>query len=476
MSERQAQGRTHIELVGLGKRQKKMILLLTIMLAACGQSGQAREPKTRMGVDRFGNRVEIQNPTHENRIEATFPGYVTQDGSRAECFGRLMFDVSAKSAVEWAVSSKTGYQGSFESLFQHFDNGTGRGRIELETLELTTSFAVFGPVTSELREEFLSYRSRRNSALLANLQRFLAEQKKEEEIFRPNPPGPNTMANIAADIAKTERDISDLKTDRYRKAIDLGRPGSIAFRHDQRRGGASYLRGAIILDQHLVAFESMLRGDIPQFEEPTEAQWQVAENALRKLISQLQPRDLYEIPKDRGFCLPYAFLRDDGTYGNKISTSFRFADSPAVIYTLSVASIPDGGASETTILNATGRSATGILSQLPENTTVKQRLGPRPAKIGALNSEQGGIVVEAKRPGQPPREGYHVYTGYAGWAGSQILPTIEVTMESAARAAYPKLTTDAPPYEQARPRLDALLKSIRLRPTTPPMPELVGIQ
>ncbi|UDM53986.1 hypothetical protein LIN44_18835 [Cupriavidus sp. MP-37] len=445
-------------------------------LVACGQSGQAQEPKTVIGTDRFGNRVEVPNPTREDRLQATAPGHTSPDGTHTECFGRLIIDVPKKVSLEWAVPVETSDMGAFDGLSQHFNDGTGKGYIEIETKELITTFAVYGPVSPELRDEVFSYRNRRNIALLDNLQRLLKEKKERRERFRANHVDPDTIASVDEDIATSEKRIADLKADRYRKAIDLGRPHSMAFRHDQRRGGVSYLRGAIILGNHLIAFESMLRADIPQFEEPTEAQWQVAENALRQLIGQLHPRDLYEIPKDRGFCLPYAFLRDDGTYGNKISTSFRFADSPAVIYTLSVASIPGGGASETTILNATGRSATGILSQLPENTTVKQRLGPRPAKIGALSSEQGGIVVETKRPGQQPREGYHVYTGYAGWAGSQILPTIEVTMESAARAAYPKLTKDAPPYEQARPRLDALLKSIRLRPTTPPMPELVGIQ
>lgn len=464
---------TKILRIGFGLRA----ILVVAILTGCGQSGQAEEPKGAIGTDRFGNQVEIPNPSREDRLAATAPGYVPPDGRHMECLGRVVFDVPERASFEWAISSKTSEFGTFENFIQHFDNGTGKGHLQLETEELRTVFAVYGPVTRELSDEFFAFRAMENEALLRNSMNSLKAQKEKEERFRQNPPGPNTMANIAADIAKTEKNIADLKAGQYRKVVDLGRPHSMAFRHDQRRGGVSYLRGAIILGQHLVAFESMLRGgDIPQFEEPTEAQWQVAENALRKLISQLKPRALYEIPKDRGFCLPFAFLGDDGTYGNKISSSFRLADSPAVIYTLSVAAIPGGGASETTLLNATGRSSTGLLSHLPEDTTVKQRLGPRPAKIGALTAEQGGIVVEAKRPGQPAREGYHVYTGYAGWAGSQILPTIEVVMESAARSSYPKLTKDAPPYEQARPRLDALLKSIRLRPTTPPMPELVGIQ
>ncbi|SCB22441.1 T6SS immunity protein Tli4 family protein [Cupriavidus alkaliphilus] len=387
-----------------------------------------------------------------------------------------MFDTSEKMSLEWAIPSNTSKNGSFEGLFQHFDNGTGKGRIQIETRQLNTVFAVYGPLNPMLREEFLNYREEMNAAALSGLRRALELQKETEEMYqrRPELLDPEIKDQVADERARLEKELADIKSGQHRKVIDLRRPNSAAFRANLK-AAKPYIRGAIVLGNHIVAFQSMLRG-FENYIEPTEDQWQIAENALRELISQLQPREIYEIPKDRGFCLPYAFLRDDGTYGNKISTSFRFADSPAVIYTLSVASIPGGGASETTILNATGRSSTGILSQLPENTAVKQRLGPRPAKIGALTSEQGGIVVEAKRPGQPPREGFHVYTGYAGWAGSQILPTIEVTMESAARAAYPKLTMDAPPYEQARPRLDALLKSIRLRPTTPPMPELVGIQ
>ncbi|MDK3022085.1 T6SS immunity protein Tli4 family protein [Cupriavidus taiwanensis] len=406
-------------------------------------------------------------------MAALAPNYAPSDASHTECFGRQIFDIPSKSTFYWATSSKAS-NGMFENLFQRFNDGVGRGNIEIETKELLTQFAVYGPITEELRKSFFSYRADSNEALLINLERSLKDLQEREERFRPNPPGPNTMANLGAEIAATKKSIVDLKADQYRKLIDLGRANSLAFRAELN-AAKPYMHGAVVLGEHIVAFQSMLRG-IENYAEPTEHQWQVAEKALRQLISQLRPRELYEVPKDRGFCLPYAFLRDDGTYGNKISTSFRLADSPAVIYTLSVAAIPGGEASETTILNAAGRSATGLLSQLPENTTVKQRLGPRPAKIGALTSEQGGIVVEAKRPGQPSREGYHVYTGYAGWAGSQILPTIEVVMESAARASYPKLTMDAPPYEQSRPRLDALLKSIRLRPTTPPMPELAGIQ
>ncbi len=453
--------------------------LTAIALVACGRGGHAEEPEPKEVevMNRLGERVKIPNPSREDRLEATAPGYVTPAGGRMECLGRLMFDVPNSTNFEWAVPSGTSKYGAYERLSQYFDNGTGRGRIEIETPELRTVFAAYGPVTPVLRDEFLNDRQHMNKATLSGLLSAEKKQKERIEMFRHNPElaGPGTRELLGDELKKIEQDIVDLKADRYQKAVDLGRPDSAAYRSDVHTQGASYLRGSIVLGKHLVAFESMLLADIPTHEMPTEAQWTAAEDALRKLIGQLQARDLYEIPKERGFCLPYAFLRDDGTFGNEISASFRLADRPAVIYKLNFAAVPAGTPSATTLINATGRSMAGLVGSSPEGMKVTQRLGPRPVKIGALTSEQGGVVVQAQRPGKPLREGYHVYAGNAGWSGSQILPTIEVVMESASRERYPKLNADAPPYAEARPRFDALLKSIRLRSTVPPMPELSGL-
>ncbi|WP_230585643.1 T6SS immunity protein Tli4 family protein [Ralstonia solanacearum] len=451
--------------------------LMAIALMTFGCSSHAGETvlKEVEVTNRLGDRVKIPNPSQEDRLEATAPGYATPTGGRLECLGRLMFDVPNSTNFEWAVPSGTSKYGAYERLSQYFDNGTGRGKIEIETPQLRTVFAVYGPITPALLDAFLNYRAHMNEATLRGRLDSLKIQRERIEMFRQSPEllGPNGGERLAEELKKTEQDIADLKADRYQKVIDLGRPGSVAFRTNIK-DSVAYMRGSIVLGKHLVAFESMLRG-VGWYEQPSEAQWTSAEAALRKLIGQLQARDLYKIPKERGFCLPYAFLHDDGTFGNEISASFRLADSPAVIYKLNFAAVPAGTPSATTLLNATGRSMAGLLGNSPEGMKVTQRLGPRPVKIGALTSEQGGVVVQAQRSGKPPREGYHAYAGNAGWSGSQILPTIEVVMESASREAYPKLNADAPSYAEARPRFDALLKSIRLRPTTPPMPELVGI-
>ncbi len=78
-------------------------------------------------------------------------------------------------------------------------------------------------------------------------------------------------------------------------------------------------------------------------------------------------------------------------------------------------------------------------------------------------------------PGKPPVRSYSVYTGYAGWNHSRVLPAITVNLRSFTKEQEPTLKADPPPFEESLARLEALLKSIRLRPTEPQMPELVEV-
>jgi hypothetical protein len=65
--------------------------------------------------------------------------------------------------------------------------------------------------------------------------------------------------------------------------------------------------------------------------------------------------------------------------------------------------------------------------------------------------------------------------GYGGWQNTFVLPSILVDMRSYTRLEAPELTVNLPPFEQSMERLNALLKSIRLRPTEPAMPELANL-
>jgi hypothetical protein len=98
------------------------------------------------------------------------------------------------------------------------------------------------------------------------------------------------------------------------------------------------------------------------------------------------------------------------------------------------------------------------------------------AYIDELAAEQGGAAVQLTE-GKRKFDNYSVFTGYNGCMNSQVLPFIAVDMRSftqaqAERSRIERLKTDPPPFEESKARLDAMLKSIRLRPTTPPMAEL----
>jgi len=107
---------------------------------------------------------------------------------------------------------------------------------------------------------------------------------------------------------------------------------------------------------------------------------------------------------------------------------------------------------------------------------VNKSFGPRPAHIGALSADQGGISLNVADPGKPPVYNYSVYTGYAGWPNSQVLPYITVDMRSFTRQQDKSLKADPPPFDESLARLDKLLKSIRLRPTQPAMPEIQNLE
>ncbi|MGT2434418.1 hypothetical protein ACU4HD_47715 [Cupriavidus basilensis] len=76
--------------------------------------------------------------------------------------------------------------------------------MEIETRELRTTFAVYGPVTPALREEFLNYRAEMNAATLRGKQRALRRQEEDEDLYKRRPEllGPNTKEDLARNPPK----------------------------------------------------------------------------------------------------------------------------------------------------------------------------------------------------------------------------------------------------------------------------------
>lgn len=145
---------------------------------------------------------------------------------------------------------------------------------------------------------------------------------------------------------------------------------------------------------------------------------------------------------------------------------------PNVLYVVNT-KIVDARPVTNSLLEATSRASVGLMPGFENEEVakvIKKRVGPHRAYIGELAAVQ---LTEGKRK----FDNYSVFTGYMGWIGSQVLPFITVDMRSftqaqTERSRIERLKTDPPPFEESKARLDGLLKSIRLRPTTPAMAEL----
>ncbi|KQQ39233.1 hypothetical protein ASF61_22250 [Duganella sp. Leaf126] len=183
-----------------------------------------------------------------------------------------------------------------------------------------------------------------------------------------------------------------------------------------------------------------------------------------------------EIPTELGVCIPFGFLPDDGRTVTDIKQSIRWKDAPGVLYTIHTGNVQPRQLKSTVITalasSQVGRFGTDEEAEVKKH--VDQRIGPRQAKIGGLVGEQGGVALKVTQPGSKPYEAYSVFTGYSGWLGSAVLPFILVDMQSFTMEQAPELKANPPPFRQSMERLEGVLKYMRLRPTNPPMPELVS--
>jgi len=55
-----------------------------------------------------------------------------------------------------------------------------------------------------------------------------------------------------------------------------------------------------------------------------------AEKNYKTVLSGLRPRPLFDVPHEPGVCLPYTFIRDDGTTPRHIGMTYRLVDHPDI--------------------------------------------------------------------------------------------------------------------------------------------------
>ncbi|MFC3624656.1 hypothetical protein ACFOKJ_00660 [Vogesella amnigena] len=245
---------------------------------------------------------------------------------------------------------------------------------------------------------------------------------------------------------------------------------------------------------------------------PEERGWQI--DGLRDMARRLQPRAPYQIPTTPGICVPYGLIADNGELAYTATADLRYADAPGVVYRIDTGVLPkgDGGDDGNTPLTDSLRMATLSPSDTRDPGAYQplQHIGPRSAMLGPRPASQGGTVgaltpwrywdsknyldgsphskrVVAQRKARGTFEVYRLYTGTGGVPGSQALPWLSVELKTLHQDQVPHenndeteprraLKVDPSPFAHSLPRLEEILRSIRLRPTWPALPEIQALQ
>nr|WP_320134077.1 T6SS immunity protein Tli4 family protein [uncultured Holophaga sp.] len=422
--------------------------LLCLGMLGCSR-GCAQQPPTK-----------TKGPDLQDLRKAAAPGSPLPPGARQECLGRMIFAVPR--GMEWGIAYDTGE--SFQDRHDYIGfPGDISGDGDCSAVGNIT-IRVEGPAPRKMLDEQIRLHEIQKRLTIENLMRDAESRKETIKTLKENPnkEDPTGIAkaikDFQADIIRDEAGVQDVQASW--RTYQLGLPDSAAYMAGD--GLFAYLWR----DGKLHCFmDSQGEGDPPV---------EVRKPRFDAFVRNYRTRRLYEIPKERGICLPYGFVPDDGSTPYTIRISFRFEDALGVIYSLGTATVGELG-SEPTWFHATSSAAAGMGGEL-EGYKV-QRIGPRGARIGALTAQQGGCVVQQHPEGQAPFETYILYTGYGGWGHSQVLPTVSLDLRCyvAGEEGSTALTENPPPFSVTYSRYDALLKSLHLRPTTPLMPELEGL-
>jgi hypothetical protein len=401
-------------------------------------------------------------PTQKQLHAITAPGYRSPRGIKQECVGRLIFDLDRQ--VEWPTFYNIN---SHEFFTRSFSPRVGGG---VGMRFGSTKIAVMGSVGETTKERILE-------ATPAGLNRSLEESLKEErsylkelkaEYSEGNEKQARKIRIIEERIYGWERQIKERKEE-Y-ETYDLDLPNSEGYSSTTyevvETNRYSVLLVYLTRGDHIYVFESAVKMHTPSDRE-------AHKKDFAAMLAKFRPRALYEIPSEPGVCIPYGFIPDDGRTVVEFSQSLRFTDAPGVVYKIETGTVHPRRL-KTPMLTAAAHAAVNAPPPDPEDdfkARVTQRVGIGKVDMGGVSGWQGGVVLKVDRRGQESHDIYSVYTGYGGWLGTWVLPYILVEMTSHTKVQAPELAQNPPPFRQSKDRLDLMLKSMRWRPTTPPMSE-----
>ncbi|MGZ9127324.1 MAG: T6SS immunity protein Tli4 family protein [Candidatus Binatia bacterium] len=439
-----------------------VVSVVIVLLAGCDPAPVRAGPVLVDGEDATPSKP----PTAEQIRAATAPEYKSPPGLKQECFGRLVFDVGGQ--IEWPVF----YDANTYSLFDRsFSNNVADRGDQIRFGN--TRVAVIASVNGVSKEKVLEWTP---SASEVHFKTLIEERRAAV--------GKMLKKGVKTEQDRWRLDLAEEAIRAWEKAIKddqenfesfhPGLPNSEGYWTSRIEAGDEKLRYSV-----LRAY--LTRGDFMYVFESSQKMLSPADKDAHKkdftaMLTRFRARAPNEIPTELGVCVPFGFIPDDGTTVTEFKQSLRFADAPGVLYTLQTGNVHPRRLKLPPLLAMANASISPPASTGKGQTqaVVAQRIGPRSHKIGALTGEQGGVVWKATRPNGEKHDIYSVFTGYSGWLGTAVLPYILVDMRTVTKDHAAELKQNPPPFEQSMERLELLLKSTRLRPTNPPMPELVN--
>lgn len=405
-------------------------------------------------------------PSADDLFKVVAPDYKKPDGISSECLGRMMFDVNG--SVEWPMYYNHMYpKGIFARSFS--DNV----RDPYDTMRFGDTFiAVIASVNGVAKEKVFEDTPR---AEIASLKKYIEE--KRAYIARLKKPAGITEANKIEiedqleDIQRLETTIAKYRTDF--EQFETGLPNSEGYwtskdASTNEAGRDSILRAYLTRGDHIFVFESTTRIK-------TTSDKEAHKKKFALLLSNFRIRAANEIPSERGVCIPFGFIQDNGDTAIEFKQTMRFPDAPGVFYTISTGKVNSRNIKATPLLALAEAAISPPPPEKPGDPVPKviQRIGPRTVKMGGLSASQGGVHLRLDQPGGKGYEIYSVFTGYGGWLGTTVLPYILVNMRTMNKNLAPELKEIPPSFAASRNRMDLVVKSMRWRPTIPPMPELI---
>lgn len=438
------------------------LFLLAIFIAIFGGCDAKLAKVMPMQVD-GEDAVPSRLPRFDELFEITAPRYRSVPKVKSECFGRLVFEVGQE--IQWPTYYRSDYpDGLFNRAFSKQVAAPG------DIMRFgDTRIAVIESVEGVKKEEIFE-------STPAALEAHLLDRINETHAYIED------LKKGARNTEQTRKEIRDaeewiqgwektIKEDRETfEPFDPGQPASEGYwtstiEANDETNRYSVLRAYLTRGEHIYIFESSARMK-------SEADKDAHKRDFSSMLAKFRTRAPNEIPAEPGVCFPFGFIPDDGRTVVEFKQSLRFKDAPAVLYTIETGMVHPRRLKTTILLAAAHASMNPppVIEKDDVKAVVTQRIGPHSVTMGGVKAMQGGVVMKAES-GSRKYDVYNVFSGYSGWLGTAVLPYILVEMHTANMERATELTQNPPPFKQSKDRLDVMLKSMRWRPTNPPMSE-----